>query len=54
MTDIIDRNQHILIEFHRPEMQNYQSRMISYVYNWAKINGYDRTWQPDTKAVLAK
>lgn len=54
LTDIIDRNQHILIEYHRPEMQNYQSRMISYVYNWAKINGYDRTWQPDKKAVLAK
>ena len=54
LTDIIDRNQHILIESHRPEMQNYYPRMISYVYNWAKMNGYDRTWQPDMKAVLAK
>lgn len=54
LTDIINRNQNILIELHRPEMRNYQSRMISYVYNWAKINGYDRTWQPNTKEVMMK
>lgn len=51
LEDIINRNRHILIEFRRPEMKNYQSRMISYVYNWAKINGYNRTWQPDNKLV---
>ncbi|MCM1025874.1 MAG: HNH endonuclease [Roseburia sp.] len=47
LANIIDRNQHILIKFQRPEMQNYRTRMISYVYNWAKINGYDKTWSPN-------
>lgn len=32
-------------------MQNYQDRMVSYIYNWAKINGYDKIWQPDGKKV---
>lgn len=54
LTDIIDRNQHILIEFHRPEMKSYQARMISYVYNWAKINGYEKTWLPNTKSEINK
>lgn len=44
---LINRNQQIMIETHRPEMKNYQDRMISYAYNWAKINGYDKIWQPD-------
>lgn len=46
LTDIIDRNRHIVIEHSRPEMENYSERMIGYVYNWAKINGYDKIWQP--------
>lgn len=50
LSEIIDRNQHILVDLHIPEMQNYNSNMISYVYNWAKINGYNRTWQPNKKA----
>jgi 5-methylcytosine-specific restriction endonuclease McrA len=51
LTDLIDRNHHIIIETHRSDMQNYQDRMVSYVYNWAKINGYDKIWQPDGKKV---
>ena len=54
LKDIIDRNQHILVGRHKPEMQNYHSGMIGYVYNWAKINGYDRTWKPDKKVVNEK
>lgn len=46
LADLIDRNNHILIEMHRPEMKGYRSRMVSYIYNWAKINGYNETWQP--------
>ena len=52
LTDIIDRNQHLIVETDRPDMRNYQARMISYVYNWAKINGYDKIWQPDNKKEL--
>ena len=51
LADLIDRNQHIIIETHRSDMQNYQDRMVSYIYNWAKINGYDKIWQPDGKKV---
>lgn len=47
LTDLIDRNNHLIIETHRPDMENYRSRMVSYVYNWAKINGYDKIWQPE-------
>ena len=54
LTDIIDRNQNLLIESYRQEMQGYQSRMISYVYNWAKVNGYDRTWRPSERIQAAK
>lgn len=46
LATLIDRNQRILVESNRPEMQNYQERMISYVYNLAKVNGYDKTWKP--------
>lgn len=51
LTKLVQRNQHILIEAHRPEMKNYQDRMVSYVYNWAKINGYDKIWQPESRKV---
>ena len=33
-----ERNQHIIIESANPG--NYKPRMLSYVYNWAEINGY--------------
>ncbi len=46
LSSLIERNQHILIEAHRPEMQNYQERMVTYVYEWAKINGYGKIWSP--------
>lgn len=49
LSEIIERNNHLMLEFQRPEMKNYQSRMIRYVYNWAKINGYDREWKPEEK-----
>ena len=49
LMELIDRNQHIIIEKNRVEMKNYQSKMLSYIYNWAKINGYDKIWQPKNK-----
>ncbi|MFR2779615.1 MAG: HNH endonuclease domain-containing protein [Clostridium sp.] len=49
---LVYRNQHLLIETHRPEMKNYQERMVRYVYNWAKINGYNKIWQPERRKVL--
>lgn len=49
LRNLIDRNQHILVELHRPEMQNYHSKMISYAYNWAIINGYNDTWRPEKR-----
>ena len=52
LNNIIDRNQHIMIEVHHPEMRNYQGRMIGYVYNWAKINGYGKTWKPERAEIL--
>lgn len=51
LEDLIDRNQHIIIDTHRSDMQNYQDRMVSYVYHWAKINGYDKMWQPEGEKV---
>ena len=47
LTELIDRNQHIIMESYCPEMKNYQARLLRYIYNWAKINGYDKTWQPE-------
>lgn len=52
LANLIERNQHILIESHRPEMQNYQERMISYVYDWAKINGYGKIWSPKRQLLV--
>lgn len=49
---LLSRNQRLIIEKHRPEMKCYQSRMINYVYNWAKVNGYDKTWQPKCRKEL--
>lgn len=49
LTSIIERNQRIRTDFRRPEMRNYQERMIRYVYNWARINGYEKTWSPDER-----
>lgn len=41
---LIQRNMKISIE-HR-DMKNYQHRMLSYAYNWARMNGYDSLWHP--------
>lgn len=53
LDNLMNRNQHIIIENKRSNVRNYENRMLSYVYNWAKINGYDRVWQPDSKNVTA-
>lgn len=52
LTYLIERNNHIIIESHPTDMGNYQSRMLRYVYNWAKMNGYDKIWQPESKKCL--
>ena len=49
-----NRNQKIKLETHRPEMKNYQDRMVSYVYHWAKVNGYDKIWQPEGRKELGE
>lgn len=49
LVDLIDRNNNIIIEKHRSEMQNYQDGKVRHVYNWAKINGYDKIWQPEER-----
>ena len=46
LNDLLIRNERLIIENHRPEMEYYHSRMINCVYNWAKVNGYEKTWQP--------
>ena len=46
LDNLVERNQHIIIETNKLEMKNYQVRMVAYVYNWAKINGYDSVWKP--------
>jgi 5-methylcytosine-specific restriction endonuclease McrA len=51
LADIMDRNNQLMIEFQRPELKSYQSRMISHIYNWAKVNGYDHIWQPGEKVI---
>ena len=43
---IIKRNQRLITVSGLPEMNNYQSRIIKYVYYWAKVNGYKNVWQP--------
>ena len=47
LNDLVSRNKQIIIETQRIDMKNYQDRMVSYVYNWAKINGYNKIWDPD-------
>ncbi len=47
LADIMDRNEHLITRLHQSDMQNYEKSKIRLVYYWAKINGYDRTWQPD-------
>lgn len=43
--NLVERNHHIIIESQRSEMKNYQDRMLTYAYNWACVNGYDRIWK---------
>lgn len=52
LANIVDRNQHLLIKCHGQEMKNYHSQMIGDVYDWARINGYDKTWKPTSKAAV--
>ena len=49
LDSIIERNRHIIVELHRPEMRNYQASIISRVYDWAKLNGYDKEWKPSNQ-----
>ena len=52
LTNIINRNRHIMAEYHQTDMQNYQERMISYIYKWAKKNGYEKTWSPKKYEIM--
>lgn len=46
ITMLIKRNNCITIEKYKFEMKNYQDKMVRYIYNWAKINGYNKIWRP--------
>lgn len=46
ISSLAERNRQLVIEYKRPEMSGYHERMITYVYNWAKVNGYLSTWRP--------
>ena len=35
-------------------MQNFQTCMISNIYNWVKTNSYDQIWHPDNKEGVTK
>ncbi len=48
LTALVERNQHIIVETHRSDEQHYQANTLRYVYYWAKVNGYDSLWQPNT------
>lgn len=40
---LIERNNNLLI---KTDMNNYKSSKLQYVYNWAKMNGYNSIWSP--------
>lgn len=42
---LIKRNDTILTEY-QSKMQNYQSKRLIKIYEWAQRNGYDEIWEP--------
>ena len=46
LDNLIDRNEHISIQQHLLEMQSYHEKKVRYIYYWARINGYENTWNP--------
>ncbi len=49
---IYNRNQLICTGHVLKEMEYYRPQIIKHVYDWAKINGYDRTWKPANSKIL--
>lgn len=43
---LIHRNNEMQIHVEQKDMVNYQQRMLRYVYDIAKINGYNNLWKP--------
>jgi hypothetical protein len=46
LDSIVNRNKGLLIETHKEDMKNYQSRKLIKIYDWAKVNGYTEVWKP--------
>lgn len=46
LSDIMDRNQHIIAKSYNMDLTDYQAGKVCEVYNWAKVNGYDKIWTP--------
>ena len=46
LSDIMDRNQHIITKSYNMDLTDYQAGKVCEVYNWAKVNGYDKIWTP--------
>lgn len=46
LDSIVNRNKGLLIETHKADMKNYQSRKLIKIYDWAKVNGYTEVWKP--------
>ncbi|MCI8517593.1 MAG: hypothetical protein HFG75_12135 [Hungatella sp.] len=43
---LIERNNKIVVKSSSTYMKNYKSRTLSYIYGWARMNGYNRIWKP--------
>lgn len=48
---LIQRNYHIQSRSKCKDMENYQQRMLQYAYGWARTNGYDSIWKPNTSKI---
>ena len=47
LTVIADRNKRIVNGAYSFDLKNYQGDKVCEVYNWAKVNGYDKIWLPN-------
>ncbi len=45
LSRIIKRNESLLLETKRPDLEGFKER-IENVYKWASVNGYASTWEP--------
>lgn len=46
---LIKRNEQVLVEHSQVDMGQYEKRKLFYIYELAKLNGFDRMWKADSK-----